>query len=269
MRRIKRSDNHESGVSETVGFIIIFGIVMTGIGLVTLYGYPMLLQQQAEANVKNMQKTMIVLQTDINSLTFKNVQYQETAIQVAGGTLSVKDVPNPKPYFEIQIPSEPSVIVYPGKLRFISEDGATIIALENGAVITRYPGISGSYMNAEPRWYYDETTNTFVITLIRIVGREDFGQTGIGTVAIELSDTNPPHDNRYSIPAGSSVNILYHNDLPNDDFFRAWEMYFQKPDLQLSESTGNNPPFDLNYEFSPSVDSTLVIKTVNMTVLSL
>ena len=90
---MKRSYNHESGVSETVGFIIIFGIVMTGIGLVTLYGYPMLLQQQAEANVKNMQKTMIVLQTDINSLTFKNVPYQETAIQVAGGTLSVKDVP--------------------------------------------------------------------------------------------------------------------------------------------------------------------------------
>jgi len=264
MTRMKGRDKRECAVSETVGFIIIFGIVMTGIGLVTLYGYPMLLQQQAEANVKNMQKTMIVLQTDINSLTFKNVPYQETAIQVAGGTLSVKEVPNPKPYFEIQIPSEPPIIVYPGKLRFVSEDGATIIALENGAVITRYPGITGSYMNAEPRWYYDETTETFVITLIRIVGDQDFGQTGIGTVAIELSDSQ---ENTYSIPAGPSVNITYFNDYENDDFYRAWEMYFQNPDLSMSDK-GSSEPYSVSYKLAPSVDK-LVIKTVNMTVLSL
>jgi hypothetical protein len=266
MRTVRRRNNHESSVSETIGFIIIFGIVMTGIGLVTLYGYPALLQQQAEANVKNMQKTMIVLQTDINSLTFKNVRYQETAIQVAGGTLLVNEDPNPRPYFEIQIPSEDPVIVHPGKLRFISEDGATIIALENGAVITRYPGIEGSYMNAEPRWYYDETTtcNTFVITLIRIVGSEDFGQTGIGTVAIELSDSQ---EYPYSInPAGPSVNITYFNDYENDDFYRAWEIYFQKPDLSMSDK-GSSEPYSVSYKLAPSVDK-LVIKTVNMTVLS-
>ena len=77
----------EQGVSETIGFIIILGIVMTGIALVTLYGYPALLNQQAEANIKNMGNTMIVLQTDLNSLAYRIVPYQETAIQVSGGVL--------------------------------------------------------------------------------------------------------------------------------------------------------------------------------------
>ena len=34
----------DSGVSETIGFVVILGIVITGIALVTLYGYPALIQ---------------------------------------------------------------------------------------------------------------------------------------------------------------------------------------------------------------------------------
>lgn len=262
---MKRRYNHESGVSETVGFIIIFGIVMTGIGLVTLYGYPMLLQQQAEANVKNMQKTMIVLQTDINSLTFKNVPYQETAIQVAGGTLSVTRDQNEVPNFTVSNSTYEFINEFrPGKLRFIADDGSTIIALENGAVITRYPGIEGSYMNAEPRWYYDETTNTFVITLIRIVGDQNFGQTGIGTFSIQLSESEPPDEKRY--PISDDVFVTYNKDVENDDFSRAWGTYFQKPELYMSNS--GSSILALKYKIKPSVQY-LVIKTVNMTVLSL
>ena len=65
----------EKGVSQTVGFMLILAIMIAGIGLVTLYGYPALLSQQAEANARNMEKSMIVLQYDINSLTFKNIPY--------------------------------------------------------------------------------------------------------------------------------------------------------------------------------------------------
>jgi hypothetical protein len=264
MKQTKGTFKRECGVSETVGFIIIFGIVMTGIGLVTLYGYPALLQQQAEANVKNMQKTMIVLQTDLNSLTFKNVPYQETAIQVAGGTLSVKKVPNSQPYFKVWNVTDGDLTpdIQPGKLRFIADDGSTIIALENGAVITRYPGITGSYMNAEPRWFFDQTTKTFVITLIRIVGEQDFGQTGIGTIKIRLDDTN---EEIYSVDSGDPPRISYNIDV-NDDFSTAWELYFQKPELGLIDEGSTH--FVLNYKLDPSVEK-LVIKTVDITVLSL
>jgi hypothetical protein len=59
----------ERGVSEAIGFILIFSIVIAGIGLVTLYGYPMLLKQQTSANERIMEKNMIVLQNDVKSLT--------------------------------------------------------------------------------------------------------------------------------------------------------------------------------------------------------
>jgi len=55
----------ESAASEAIGFVLIFSIVMIGIGLVTMYGYPVLLKQQASADQQIMEKNMIVLQNDI------------------------------------------------------------------------------------------------------------------------------------------------------------------------------------------------------------
>ena len=34
----------DRAVSEAIGFILILGLVLTGIGLVTLYGYPVLVK---------------------------------------------------------------------------------------------------------------------------------------------------------------------------------------------------------------------------------
>jgi hypothetical protein len=65
---------NDQGVSEAIGFMLVFTIIIAGIGLVTLYGYPLLLQQQVSADEKIMEKNMIVLQNDIKSLAYKTVQ---------------------------------------------------------------------------------------------------------------------------------------------------------------------------------------------------
>ncbi len=81
--------SNDSGVSESIGFMLIFTIVIAGIGLVTLYGYPLLLQQQVSADEKIMEKNMIVLQNDIKSLAYKTVPFKETSLKIGGGSLTV------------------------------------------------------------------------------------------------------------------------------------------------------------------------------------
>ena len=81
--------SNEAGVSESIGFMLIFTIVIAGIALVTLYGYPLLLQQQLGAEEKIMEKNMIVLQNDMKSLAYKTVPYKETALKIGGGSLTV------------------------------------------------------------------------------------------------------------------------------------------------------------------------------------
>src|SRR5512139_1992438 len=81
----------ENGVSESIGFLLIFTIMIAGIGLVTLYGYPLLLEQQVSADEKIMEKNMIVLQNDIKSLAYKTVPFKETSLKIGSGTVTVYD----------------------------------------------------------------------------------------------------------------------------------------------------------------------------------
>ena len=81
--------SNDRGVSESIGFLLIFTIVIVGIGLVTLYGYPLLLKQQVSADEKIMEKNMIVLQNDVKSLAYKTVPYKETSLKIGSGSLTV------------------------------------------------------------------------------------------------------------------------------------------------------------------------------------
>ena len=154
--------SNDRGVSEAIGFMLIFGIVIAGIGLVTLYGYPLLLQQQVSADEKIMEKNMIVLQNDIKSLAYKTVPFKETSLKIGGGALTVYNSSDTSPSSTIKINDLMGQAPYfldsftPGELRYESVSAQTDISVQNGAVVMRPRVQQGSTMIAEPRWFYDE-----------------------------------------------------------------------------------------------------------------
>ena len=138
---------NDQGVSEAIGFMLIFTIMIAGIGLVTLYGYPLLLQQQVSADEKIMEKNMIVLQNDIKSLAYKTVPFKETSLKIGGGALTVYNSSyNPSSstfkIYNKDVPGTPYIDAFnPGELRYESVSAKTDISLQNGAVVMR-PRIS-------------------------------------------------------------------------------------------------------------------------------
>ncbi len=235
---------HEEGVSESIGYIIIFGLVMTGIGLITLYGYPVLMQKESEANIKNMEQTMIVLQNDVKSLTYKLVPYKETSLRVSGGALTLF----PKEYNDQSFSickvapcgdplSEELVGSFgPGELRFQADKENAVISLENGAVMERRIGTTGSFMLAQPRWYDDEDpitgSKTLMINYIsldnttrpEIAARSQLlSQTGVGTVRMRHFQTLYWSDSNLG---GADIWITY---TPNTnaayDYSQAWRNF--------------------------------------------
>jgi len=241
----------EEGVSEAIGYIIIFGLVMTGIGLITLYGYPVLMQQESSANIKNMEQTMIVLQNDMKSLTYKLVPYKETTLRVSGGTLSLVNRTVMDQNFDISYAVSPVVTGFlPGELRFISTKDNVVIGLENGAVMERTIGATGSFMLADPRWYVDENaiTNerTMIINLVELGSRMEepyLSQTGVGTVRLRHFQTlfrNPT-----GIPgAGGQVVITYHPSTMEAgayDYSQAWRNFLtDSSGLAMTETAPNS-----------------------------
>ena len=261
--------NNDTGVSETIGFVLILGIVITGIGIVTLYGYPALLQQQENANIKNMEKNMIVLQNDVKLLAYKSVPYRETTMQITGGYIQVIP-PNPTPnlpgnsHFDISS-SVFSDRYYPGLLQFNSTSVNEIIALQNGAIVTNgFSDIgSGSTMLSEPRWFLDtdlEGKKTLVISIININSNGAVStSSGIGTVQINISSGDPIDKNisplgRLQFNIGTSGRVIK----------SAWRNYFNNQ-LAFPGSSVDNTNIILTVN---SVDR-LVIKTYNVTVLNL
>ena len=276
-------NNNSSGVSEVIGFVLILGIMVTGIGLVVFYGYPILLEQQANANVRNMERNMIVLQTDINSLVFKSVPYKETTMQVSGGTLSVipsDPTANPlvstgdRPEFSITYyddaapaPGGTPLTIYfsPGELRYEPDSQEAVVEYENGNVHKRYWSAEGSTTLSNPRWFIDDNAGfkTLVITPIQITteGSQPLSRNGISNVRMKVDPipTLPyPIDENYGplVTDQQTVTVVYHPSIVYN-YEDAWNNYFtQFPDNTLPDS--NTLQVDVNR---------LVIKPYKITVL--
>ena len=240
--------SNEQGVSESIGFMLIFTIVIAGIALVTLYGYPLLLQQQVGAEEKIMEKNMIVLQNDIKSLAYKSVPYKETSLKIGGGSLTVYDPSYSSPSSSVSINAVGNPpISSSGELRYESVSAQTDISLQNGAVVVRPRIQPGSAMLAEPRWYYDSNTKTVVINLINITSDAIIAKEGIGTV--RMKQMEEPYYN-YTTNV-NSIDIVYTPNpaLNGQDYSVAWDNYIKKtftnPDLNLpptTNTTGSGKP---------------------------
>jgi len=224
---------NDKAVSEAIGFILILGIVISGIGLVTLYGYPVLVKEQSNTDVKNMERAMIVIQNDMKSLCFKNVPYKETALQVSGGTLEVIGaVDGATPELEISGTGFDTMTFSPGALTYRSDRGTEVITLENGAVMTRQEGAAGSAMLAEPRWFYDGPTKTFVVYIMNITTDEPMAKSGMTTMRMSLKSTDP----RSYTPTGD-IQVTYSPDAGNN-LAIAWENYLTGSSLKMGGSSG-------------------------------
>lgn len=259
---------NDRAVSESIGFIIIFGIIIAGIGLVTLYGYPMLLQQQSSSDEQIMEKNMIVLQNDLKSLAYKTVPYKETSLKVGGGALVVYNMSYDNAtssHFSIYdeegkvaLQSDP-IDFYPGDLRYESTSAQTGMSLENGAVVKRMLAQDGSAMLAEPRWFYDDQTNTAVIYLIGFNTTETMSQTGIGTVKMELGQTNYTE---YDLSAISDTIYVKYSQNNNANYSTAWGNYF----TNTLKMTG--PDALEAYKFPPGTIKKLVINRYEIIIKS-
>jgi len=267
----------DQGVSESIGFLLIFSIMIAGIGLVTLYGYPLLLQQQVGAEEKIMEKNMIVLQNDIKSLAYKTVPYKETSLKIGGGSLTV--------YNSSYSPSSSAITITvsgdtyinsfrPGELRYESVSAQTDISLQNGAVVLR-PRIdqgstNASVMLAEPRWFYDANpitnTGTIVINLINITSDNLMAKEGIGTVRMRM--VGEPYYN-YT----ENVNSIVIDYTPlGQDYSVAWDNYIKKtfsnqPGLTLGSSGTPGTGSPLTYTLTGPM--TLVIKKYEVKIESI
>ena len=211
--------------------------------------------------------------------------FKETSLKIGGGSLTVYNSSFNTPSSTLQInngvvasylpPFSVNTNFTPGELRYESVSAQTDISLQNGAVVMRPRVTSGSVMLAEPRWFYDSTTNTMVINLINITSTELMAKEGIGTVQMML--VGEPYYNETFVPVNQNIILIYTPDA-TQDYSVAWDNYFKKtftnqPGLTLtltpSEIPGTGVPITYTLKNTGSSDMALVIKIFEVKIKSI
>ncbi|MBT8508909.1 hypothetical protein AZH53_10885 [Methanomicrobiaceae archaeon CYW5] len=249
---------NDDGVSEAIGFILIFTIVVLGITIVTLYGYPLLQQSQIGSDERIMEQNMITLQNDLKILTLSNVPYRDTTMGISGGSIFVLDsnrTDADNHYFQVWYNNNTGAWVNEtfslGALRFISSQGQAAISVENGAVVKRYQDAEGSTMVADPRWFYDASEDALVLFFTEI--EADDAMSGDGIANIQMSMLDPPEV--VADVTGSQTIIIEYFPDNTFDYSTAWKNYLMGSTIVEG---GFTPDGDNRYR-SPNV-SRLVIK---------
>jgi hypothetical protein len=79
----------ESAVTEVVGFIMVFSIIMLSIGVIYAVGYPSIQSSKENTQFQNMEQSFMVLQSNIKTVAFDQAPVKTMRTSLGGGSLTV------------------------------------------------------------------------------------------------------------------------------------------------------------------------------------
>ncbi len=77
----------QKAVSEVIGYMLIFTIVVLSVGLMYTYGYPILEDLQERIRFQNAQQGFEILQADLDRVAYDQAPVKTTSISTGGGSI--------------------------------------------------------------------------------------------------------------------------------------------------------------------------------------
>ena len=202
----------ESAVSEVIGFIMVFSIVMLAISAIYAVGYPTIQSSKENAQFQNMEQSFMVLQSNINTVAFGHAPVRTLKTSLGGGSLTVD-------------PSEGNITVSPGDWNNVPlgaieyEKNGRRIAYEGGGVWEKYPA-GAAIKLSEPRIFVQDVdgNRTVFVSIINISSDlSSVGGEGTASVTVRHNRSHTP-DITYS-PGNVTITVT-------SDYADAWGRYF-------------------------------------------
>jgi len=170
----------DRGVSELVGFVIVFGIIIGSVGILYMTGFSAMGAVQEQEQTRNAERAMDALAENLNDIVeTEGVEYRSGEMSLRQGTLSSTDN---ETTVAVDVPGE-GWMNASGTLSYKS--GGTEIVYEGGAVI-RSTESGGWTVRAPPIRCTDDTA---IISLVQL----DVDETAVsasGTRAISATHTD-------------------------------------------------------------------------------
>jgi hypothetical protein len=259
--------NDDRAVSETIGFILIFAIVLTCIGIILLYGNQVLNVTKNQNNFQSIQQGFIVLQSDLLQGALDQAPVKTSMIHLEDGTVFLDGSKG-----AITISNDVDGTYYTnntGWITYSSGHDRSQISIENGGLWMHYDDVSNYAVITAPRIYATQdsqnptdTLCTVVVNVIKLTGDYQ-AKSGPRTLSIRME----PEDTSVIMrsPADHTVDLSYETDHPY-----SWNAFLNDSDnlygnnfYKLASST---PPVTPTTPTSPITVKLYNVKTLIISV---
>lgn len=219
-----QENRNDAAVSETVGFILMFSIVILSMSMIYIMGYP-ILQNHIESSVfENAQQSFIVLQSDMKRVAFEQVPVKTMKIKLHSSTLSIDNHSSVLIHYNDGTSHSYN---YPtGEIEFTKDN--KVLTYENGGIWMKQPS-SEFMMVSEPPIYTGKVNNNNMTTIgvVSVNGRRSTGGNGIASITMQhnVSDLITP-----SVPVNVTIQI-------NSEYASQWARYLDENGFDITSSS--------------------------------
>lgn len=206
----------DRAVSDVVGYVLIFSLIVATVGVVTTVGFGTLDDRQTAEQINNAERAFDVFANNMENVYRDGSPSRATEIRLSGGTIQYGDPVT----ITIQNASDTSVNYTVRITPLVYTEGDTEIVYEGGAII-RDDG-DGMVMRRTPpfRIGADRTLLPFVRTT-RAVG--DTSVSRDGTIRVESVRTNINTTTRQQLSDGGNLELVIES--PRQE---AWNRYLEE-----------------------------------------
>lgn len=170
--RSGRFSTTDRGVSDVVGYVLVFSLIVATVGVVTVAGFGTIDDRQAAERINNVERAFDVFAANVETVYRDDAPSRATEMRLAGGSLGVGE----PVVITVADADDPTVNVTASPRPLIYEDGDTEIVYTAGAML-RSEGDS-SVMLHEPPFRTDTPTASFPIV-------DTFQSSGVSSVSTD------------------------------------------------------------------------------------
>jgi hypothetical protein len=207
----------DMGVSESIGYILVFAIVLTGIAGIVFFGVNMLNDAKDRNNFQNVEQGFSVIQSDMKRVAVEKAPVKTTRIHVEGGAIVTNMTSG-----VVQVDFDGHTYRNTtGELTYRSSTGLKTISIQDGGLWKSYGTNMSDVLVTAPRIFSSPENNAIVINVLRLNGSAESFAT-VGTINMVMKyGGNKLYTYNASVP--SDVTITVHTAYPN-----AWARYLSE-----------------------------------------
>ncbi|MDW7731130.1 MAG: hypothetical protein SCH66_01730 [Methanolobus sp.] len=255
--KIKKFTSSEEALTEVVDFTITLGIMLLALGVIGVYGYPMLEHMKDAGHLENIEQSFSVLKPNMNKVVYGKAPSQSVELKMHGGSVAVTGTS----YMNITMrawnesSSSEEEVSIERQLRMIQNDFVdTSIAYENTGAWAKYPRGSAIAIS-KPDFAYDG--NTLVIPVVTISGSKSMS--GSSLIRI-IADGGQLSISRYENVSNVNITIM-------SEYYNGWERYLSDSiGMQILDVDANNNTFTAGRSFSPNIDVITTMSPMSVTI---